>query len=240
MSETTLWYKQPATDENAALPVGNGHLGARVFGGIEHERLQLTEESLPSLGDLFIEQVLAGPSKNYRHALDLETAVVTTGFTVKSTRFTREAFASTPDNVLIVRLQSDTPGSLNLTIRLTHETLETLEVKAMGREGLALRGQLQSESKATHFACFVRARIEGGALRANENGTIQIAAADRVTLFLTADTSGKGHDPETALEALDSLFHKPYTELSARHQAEHQRLFRRTTLSLPATWHHRE
>jgi hypothetical protein len=28
-----LWYRQPATTWNQALPVGNGRLGAMVFGG---------------------------------------------------------------------------------------------------------------------------------------------------------------------------------------------------------------
>jgi alpha-L-fucosidase 2 len=43
----TLWYRKPATKwESEALPLGNGHLGAMVFGGIAHERLQLNEHSL--------------------------------------------------------------------------------------------------------------------------------------------------------------------------------------------------
>ncbi|MDN5202140.1 glycoside hydrolase N-terminal domain-containing protein [Fulvivirgaceae bacterium BMA10] len=46
----TLWFKQPAANWNEALPVGNGRLGAMVFGGIEHERLQLNEESVWSKG----------------------------------------------------------------------------------------------------------------------------------------------------------------------------------------------
>ncbi|PXX23770.1 glycoside hydrolase N-terminal domain-containing protein [Arenibacter sp. ARW7G5Y1] len=41
-----LWYKQQAADWDEALPLGNGRLGAMVFGGIEHERLQLNEGSL--------------------------------------------------------------------------------------------------------------------------------------------------------------------------------------------------
>lgn len=44
--ELTLWFKQPAADWNEALPIGNGKLGAMVFGGIENERLQLNEESV--------------------------------------------------------------------------------------------------------------------------------------------------------------------------------------------------
>lgn len=42
----TLWYPSPAKTWTDALPVGNGFLGAMVFGGIEHERIQLNEHSL--------------------------------------------------------------------------------------------------------------------------------------------------------------------------------------------------
>lgn len=51
-----LWYDQPATDwSQQALPVGNGHLGAMVFGGTSKERIQLNEDSMwpggPEWGD---------------------------------------------------------------------------------------------------------------------------------------------------------------------------------------------
>ena len=41
-----LWYKQPASKWEQALPLGNGRLGAMVFGTVPSERLQLNEESL--------------------------------------------------------------------------------------------------------------------------------------------------------------------------------------------------
>ena len=41
-----LWYDRPASIWLEALPIGNGHLGAMVFGGVEEERLQLNEDSL--------------------------------------------------------------------------------------------------------------------------------------------------------------------------------------------------
>ena len=41
-----LWYRQPAAFWNEALPVGNGRLGAMVFGGVADERLQLNEDTL--------------------------------------------------------------------------------------------------------------------------------------------------------------------------------------------------
>ncbi|TAL06400.1 MAG: glycoside hydrolase family 95 protein, partial [Verrucomicrobia bacterium] len=45
-SPLKLWYQQPAKNWNEALPVGNGRLGAMIFGGVESERLQLNEDSL--------------------------------------------------------------------------------------------------------------------------------------------------------------------------------------------------
>jgi alpha-L-fucosidase 2 len=42
----TLWYRQPAGRWVEALAVGNGRLGAMVFGGIHRERLQLNEDTL--------------------------------------------------------------------------------------------------------------------------------------------------------------------------------------------------
>jgi alpha-L-fucosidase 2 len=41
-----LWYRQPAEQWNQALPVGNGRLGAMVFGRTAHETIQLNEETL--------------------------------------------------------------------------------------------------------------------------------------------------------------------------------------------------
>jgi len=47
---STLWYRQPAREWVEALPLGNGRLGAMVFGGPEQELLQLNESSLWSGG----------------------------------------------------------------------------------------------------------------------------------------------------------------------------------------------
>ena len=41
-----LWYEKHASEWNEALPVGNGRLGAMVFGDVVRERIQLNEESL--------------------------------------------------------------------------------------------------------------------------------------------------------------------------------------------------
>lgn len=41
-----LWYDKPAQEWTEALPVGNGRLGAMVFGGVASERFQLNEENI--------------------------------------------------------------------------------------------------------------------------------------------------------------------------------------------------
>ncbi|WP_431946888.1 glycoside hydrolase family 95 protein [Actinacidiphila sp. bgisy167] len=45
-SALTLWYDKPAGQWLEALPLGNGRLGAMVFGGVDTEQLQLNEDTL--------------------------------------------------------------------------------------------------------------------------------------------------------------------------------------------------
>src|SRR5688572_14184415 len=49
-SPDSLWYTRPADEWVQALPIGNGRIGAMVFGGIASERLQLNEDSFFSGG----------------------------------------------------------------------------------------------------------------------------------------------------------------------------------------------
>ncbi|MBB3209527.1 hypothetical protein FHS27_005367 [Rhodopirellula rubra] len=50
-SELALWYRTPATQwEPQALPMGNGHIGGMVFGGVDQEQINLNEKSLWSGG----------------------------------------------------------------------------------------------------------------------------------------------------------------------------------------------
>ncbi|MGF2411257.1 glycoside hydrolase family 95 protein [Ferruginibacter sp.] len=45
-SPLTLWYDKPAKDWNEALPIGNGTLGAMIFGGAKEDLIQLNEQTL--------------------------------------------------------------------------------------------------------------------------------------------------------------------------------------------------
>src|SRR5689334_9336417 len=41
-----LWYTTPAAQWEEALPIGNGHMGAMIFGGVVDERIQFNEDTL--------------------------------------------------------------------------------------------------------------------------------------------------------------------------------------------------
>src|SRR5687768_18196380 len=45
-SSLKLWYNKPAAKWTEALPIGNGRLGAMIFGGVEQDRIQFNEETL--------------------------------------------------------------------------------------------------------------------------------------------------------------------------------------------------
>src|SRR5512141_3115810 len=45
-SPLSLWYRQPAKLWTDALPVGNGRMGAMVFGGVDRERIQFNESTV--------------------------------------------------------------------------------------------------------------------------------------------------------------------------------------------------
>jgi alpha-L-fucosidase 2 len=45
-SDLKLWYRQPAQKWTDALPIGNGRLGAMIFGGVEEDRIQFNEQTL--------------------------------------------------------------------------------------------------------------------------------------------------------------------------------------------------
>jgi len=46
IKEAIIWYKQPAKNWDEALPLGNGKLGAMVFGNTNLERIQLNDDSM--------------------------------------------------------------------------------------------------------------------------------------------------------------------------------------------------
>lgn len=65
-----LWYDEPAVDwENQALPIGNGHMGGMIFGGVETEQIQYNEKTLWSGGPGSVESYNGGNKESAYDAL---------------------------------------------------------------------------------------------------------------------------------------------------------------------------
>jgi alpha-L-fucosidase 2 len=184
---------------------------------------------------------------DYRREMDLDRAVVRVRYRIGETTFTREAFSSAPDQVVVVRLTADRPAKLRLLVTL--DSKQPFAVRPLGDRGLLMtgrwRGDLTSPEdhlKLSHglqarwygeglaFAVQVAAETQEGRLEADEKG-LRVVDAEAVTLRLAAATSYKGRDPEAACaETLRAT--RPYGDLLARHVADHRSLFRRVRLDL--------
>ena len=168
----TLWYTQPASQwMTEALPIGNGPLGAMLFGGTEMERIQFNEitlwsgDRMPSTGDIEEENMGAYQAfgdifielghefaqvKNYRRQLNLENAIHRVEYDYNGVHYSQTAFASHPDRVIVMHIAADQPGSLNGRLWLTdmhHATITLTDnrFQSAGRlpNGFEYEAQLQ-------------------------------------------------------------------------------------------------
>ncbi|UFH55411.1 glycoside hydrolase N-terminal domain-containing protein [Spirosoma sp. KNUC1025] len=98
-----LWYKQPARNWNEALPVGNGRLGAMIFGKVDEELLQLNESTLWSGGPVNPNPNPTSPTylPQIRKALDDENYELATSLTKKMQGLYTESYEPLAD--LLIR-----------------------------------------------------------------------------------------------------------------------------------------
>ncbi|OIQ38411.1 MAG: hypothetical protein BM563_06235 [Bacteroidetes bacterium MedPE-SWsnd-G1] len=114
VSEQTLWYDTPATKWMEALPVGNGRLGAMVFGDPNQERIQLNEDSLwPGKPNDW------GNSKGTPEDLVKIRELINQGKTDEADKFIVEAFSFKS-----VKKSHQTMGDLFIKFEDTNESVE--------------------------------------------------------------------------------------------------------------------
>ena len=92
MSSQRLWYRQPASKWSEALPLGNGRMGAMIYGGAAHERIQVNEDSVWSGGPRDRRNPEALPH------LDKVRALIFAGRLKEAERLVRAAFSGLPEN----------------------------------------------------------------------------------------------------------------------------------------------
>lgn len=285
-SDLTLWYPTPADPWVEALPVGNGRLGAMVFGRPTNERIQFNESTLwsgtpqdyqrpgagryleplrqllfagkqreamqmagvhfmsaplgqsayQSFGDLWLRfpGIDSTAVTDYRRELDLDSAVARTRFRVGDVTYTREVFASHPDQVIVVRVWADRPGMVSFTA--TPTTTHQLSLrKSVAPDQLSLQGAVANG--VINFEARLLARTSGGTVTPSDTA-LTIAGADTAVVILAGATSFVNYKDVTADptarndSTIAAVRGKTYAQLRGAHVADHQALFRRVSLDL--------
>jgi alpha-L-fucosidase 2 len=195
-----------------------------------------TQRHYQPLGQLQLFQSHAGPVEYLRRDLHLDSAVASLSYRAGGVTFTREYFASNPDQLIVVRVTGDRPGAINLRVRLIHEFLigskkaDSRYIEQVGpatQQGLRMHGG----NEGIRFSAGCEVRATGGSVRVIGQ-TVHVAAADSVTIVVDARTSfyhGDAYRDELE-KSLARDFN--FDALRSRHVADHQKLYRRSHVDL--------
>jgi len=290
-SNLKLWYAHPAKQWVEALPIGNGRLGAMVFGDPSKEIIQLNENTVwagqpnrndnPNAKEALLEirrLVFEGKYKeaqdlvnknmisktsqgmpyqtvgnlklsfpehenysNYYRKLDLEKAIATTHYSVKGVNYTTEVFSSFPDQVIIARISSDKPGSINFSASMNRPS--KVNVSTMGNNELILSGKtsdFESVKGNVMFEAKVKILTSGGNVTANDTA-LNVSQADIATIYISIASSFKnyndisGNASEKATTYLQNALKKNYDQVLKDHITDFKNYFGRVDLNLGAT-----
>ncbi|MDR0262808.1 MAG: glycoside hydrolase family 95 protein [Sphingobacterium sp.] len=309
-----IWFEQPADalavdSKNGwesdpewlkALPIGNGSLGAMVFGDVNRERIQLNEmtlwsgsfdegdnpaasQSLPkirellfqgkyreateltnktqitkgkgsgsgnganvpfgcfqTLGDLRLNFGTNAPYQDYHRELDLINGIAKSSFVQNGVRFTREIFASHPDQAILIRLTADKAAAINVLFNLDRPERFATEITAL--HGLRMFGVLDNGrgGDGMRYEAQVTPILEGGRISSQTKAGVQIEGANAVTLIVTAKTNYKQHYPDYVnanyqkehLGIIKSVMAKSYATLKDRHSQDFSSFMKRVSFQL--------
>ncbi|HEY8878497.1 MAG TPA: glycoside hydrolase N-terminal domain-containing protein, partial [Roseateles sp.] len=242
-ADLTLRYAAPAPDtpqgwEQQALPIGNGRLGAMLFGQVGRDRLQFNDITLwtgdtkamgayQPFGDVVLELGDA-PVSGYRRELDIARAVHRLSYTQAGVRFMREAIASHPAQVIAWRLTADRPGRYNGRIALTDRHGAALSA---ANQTLTAVGSLPN---GLAYASQLRVINEGGSVAIDGN-TLVLRGCNALTLILGAGTSFADGQPPLPRVQAQLAAAKPWPRLRAEHERDVTALLGRVKLDLGAS-----
>jgi alpha-L-fucosidase 2 len=279
-NDLVLWYDQPAADWNQALPVGNGSLGAMVFGGIQNERLQLNEKTIwaggkedfvnplakTSLGQIrhllfdgkFVEaqdlaqSSLMGGKKNasmyqtlgdlnfsfdhaqksftgYRRELDIQKAVAGVAYKAGNINFKRTIFSSAPDNVIVIRLEADRPGSISFNAVLSRPGNGALV--RYSKDEIILTEHING-GRGVNVVARIRVIANKGKVSFSDSA-LSVSKSDDVTVLISAATDyWKGNPLEITNKVMASAVVKKFGAILAGHIQDYQQYFNRVSLDL--------
>lgn len=190
------------------------------------------------LCDLYIEHTGLDESKaaGYIRRLDMDKALFTTEFAIDGVKYTREAFANYPSNVICLKLSSDKPEALNLKLYLG-ETQDGGQIEA-ANGAVLYKGSIPDNG--LRYALEIRVKSDGETEAAADK--LKITKASQVIVYLTASTDyspkfkdgyRNGTDPEAPVKKrLDKALALGYDRLYKEHEEDYVPLFSRCKLCL--------
>jgi alpha-L-fucosidase 2 len=187
-----------------------------------------------TLGDLYLRSPKRGAITDYRRQLDLESGIVRVAYEMNGVHYTREVFASLPDEVIVVRVSADTKGAINFTASMDRPA--DFRVRTRGQDTLVLR-EGTDHKEQIRFAGEVLVIPTGGSVHA-QNGEIVVAGADSTTILIAAATDFKsgqftGGDPEVQCEGILARARtRGVEEILTRQKAVYEPMYRRMALHL--------
>jgi alpha-L-fucosidase 2 len=265
MSRWILKYAAPAPDsiegwEQYSLPLGCGYFGANVFGLVERERIQITENSVLTRANLTnaAELYLKFPHdkvSDYERGLVLDSATAYCRYTCDGVRYEREYFTSYPDGVMVLRLAADQPGALAFTIApeipFVHQFGD--DEAGMGRTGkvAARENGIEISSHLEYYGVLFSGHLRvvtDGACTARDDALEISGAGEAVVIFscgtnyVLSSRAFSEMDPKKKLDPVDpapriaarveAAAAKGYEALREAHLADYCALFGRVELEL--------
>ena len=222
----------PASDEKNKISL-NGHWKYFVQDD-EPPAVGRYQAEFQPFGDIWLNFKDEGDVKNYKREVDISNAVSQTSYTINAVNYTREYFASAPNQCIVVHLAANKPGSINFDAVL-NSPHKNYSVKKITEHTISLsvkvrNGALRGESYL-HF------EIKNGSAVIQDNKLV-ITNADEATLYLAAGTNFKNYkdvsgDPAAVCKkALQSIAGKSYAQLKAAHIADYQKYFNTLSIDL--------
>jgi alpha-L-fucosidase 2 len=185
--------------------------------------------------------------QDYRRELDMDSAIARVVYRIGNARFTRETFASYPDQVVVMRLTCDQPGQL--TFSSSFSSLHTSAVeRALGADTILIEGGVSEPNPEVPSKMRWQGRLrvipEGGTVRTVKDAdgfSVRVESADAVTLILGGATNYVNWnditaDPDArAADYIRFAAGRSFTELKQRHLDDYQPLFRACRIDLGKT-----
>lgn len=245
-SHLRLWYRQPAVEwMTSALPIGNGRLGAMIFGGIEEEHVQFNDKCLwtgsrtergayQNFGDLFIRFTAQDQVVEYIRELDLNEAICRVNYkTCDGTRYSREFFASYPDDAIVMYFSASKKGKISFILDLKDAHGANVVVEG---KGMSISGKLTLLSYQANLAV----KTEGGSVK-NDGDKLVVEGANTAILLLTGGTDYTPHLPDylrkedwkaQLVSVQQKVLSQSYKELKHRHITDYRLLYDRVNWRL--------